>query len=164
MVDESTGIPRDPAVLGPLLMRGASTIRQAEAAERLVVQVPELRDWLINNQFIELYQGKRKPYARTKFKEAADRACEILRNGYSALEESGLSMSCWSVLEVSANLSGEVKGTLRDVNELEDEHAKLVGEAVLYAFGFFDATVDVNGGWGEEMGPNAADYDRRFGE
>jgi hypothetical protein len=161
--DESRRILRDPATLELLLLRGASTIPQAEAAERLVVKVPQLRDWLISNQFIELHHGK-KPYARTHFKEATDRASDILRNGYSALEDSGLSMSCWSVLEVAANLSGEVVGTLRDVKDLENEHAKLVGEAVLYAFGFFDATVDVDGGWGEEMGPNAVEYNRRFGD
>lgn len=163
MDDETTEVPRDPSVLGPLLMRGASTIRQAEAAERLVVQVADLRDWLINNQFIELIHGN-KPYARTHFREATARASEILRNGYDALEASGLSMSCWSVLEVAANLSGEVTGTLRDVNELDDKHAKLVGEAILYAFGYFDATVELNGNWGEEMGPNAIEYQRRFYE
>lgn len=162
MDDESTQVPRDPEILEALLMRGASPIRQAEAAERLVVRVPDLQNWLINNGFIEL-RHQQRPYAITRFKEALAATGEILRNGYDALEDSGLSLSCWSVLLVAANLSGEVRSTLREVKELDDEHAKLVAEAVLYSFGFFDATVDVNGGYGEdELGPNAIAYEERF--
>jgi hypothetical protein len=146
-------------------MRGASTIREAEAAERLVLQTPELREWLIDRQLIRLYRHGKKVYARTQFAEAEDAAREILRNGDDALEVTGLSMTCWSVLGVAANLSGQVSSSLRGtVHDLDDDQAKLVGEAIMYAFGYMDASVEVNGEWGDEMGPNALDYERRLGE
>lgn len=163
MDGSSEEAPRDPAVLEELLMRGASTACQVEAAERLVVQIPELRNWLIDKRLIKMYRHEKKVYARTQFDEASNLASEILRDGDDALEESGLSMSGWSVLGVAANLSGRVSSSLRDVvRELDDAHAKLVGEAIMYAFGYMDAVVEVNGDLGDDLGPNSLKYERRL--
>jgi hypothetical protein len=164
MDDGSSVVPQDPKILGPLLMKGASTVRQVEAAERLVLQIPTLRSWLIEKQFLLMYESQAGSYAATDFARAYAEATEIKRRGGDeALKNSGLSESCWSVLGVAANLSGRVANSLRyAVHDIGDEDATLVAEAVLYAFGFMDATVDVCGGNGDRIGPNELDYERRL--
>ncbi|GAB7184605.1 hypothetical protein ATKI12_4436 [Kitasatospora sp. Ki12] len=162
-MDTTDRLPDDLTELERLLMRGASTIRWVEAAERLVLQVDNLRDWLIKNHFLRLYRSESGSYAATDFAEAFDAACEILRGGSSALEASGLRRSSFSVLGVAANLCGRVQNSLRhSVHEIDDHDAQAVALAVLYAIGHMDATVDVNGNEVDGWGPNSLAYEERL--
>ncbi|MFJ5927731.1 hypothetical protein ACIQF6_34570 [Kitasatospora sp. NPDC092948] len=164
-MDDADRLPEDPTELERLLMRGASTIRWVEAAERLVLQVDNLRDWLIKNHFLRMHMSASGPYAATDFAEAFAAACEILRGGSSALEASGLSRSSFSVLGVAANLCGRVQNSLRhSVHEIDDHDAQAVALAVLYAMGYMDATVDVNGNEVDGWRPNSSAYEGRLSQ
>ncbi|MEU6851721.1 hypothetical protein ABZ901_17565 [Actinacidiphila alni] len=156
-------IPQDLAKLEELLLRGASTVRQVEAAERLVLRVSGLRDWLIANHFVRKYNDDSGVFAATDFESAYRYANELKRTGGDgALSESGLNESHYSVLGVAANLSGKIANSLRyAVHNIDEEDAQLVAESLLYAFGYMDAVVDVTGNETDGIGPNAIEYDRR---
>ncbi|MFJ4678555.1 hypothetical protein [Kitasatospora sp. NPDC088783] len=162
-MERANRLPEDPTELEQLLMRGASTVRQVEAAERLVLRVPQLRAWLIERGFLAVRRQGDFVYASTYFEEAVDAAVEILRGGHQALADTGLTMSGFSVLGVAANLSGQVQNSLRyAAHTIDDDDAKLVAEAVLYALGYMDATVDVHGNEVDGWGPNSLAYEERL--
>ncbi|SOB83777.1 hypothetical protein [Streptomyces sp. 1331.2] len=164
-MDDADRIPEDLTELGRLLMRGASTIRWVEAAERLVLQVDNLRDWLIKNHFLRMYMSESGPYAATDFAGAFNAACEISRGGSSALDASGLHRSSFAVLGAAANLCGRVQNSLRySVHEIDESDARAVALAVLYAMGYMDATVDVNGNEVDGWGPNSRAYEDRLSQ
>ncbi len=165
MTDTSDLLPEDPHELYRLLLRGASTVWQLEAAEILVFKVKTLRDWLIRNHFIKKCNDQIRPYASTDFRAALDRADELPRDE-DASNASWLGVSERAVLCVASSLSGQVQvGTLRQVmTDLEEEHAQFVAEAMMYAAGFMDATADPDGNepGPPGSGPNAIAHERRI--
>ncbi|QMU73119.1 hypothetical protein [Streptacidiphilus sp. P02-A3a] len=164
-MDHARPVPEDLNELEILLMQGASTIRQVEAAERLVLKVDNLREWLIKNNYLRMHMSETGPYAATYFAEAFAAVVEILRGGSIALEASGLTKSSFSALAVAANLSGRVQNSIRyTVHEIDDVDAQAVAEAILYAMGYMDATVDLYGNEVDGDGPNRLAYEKRWVE
>lgn len=169
---ELSGAPlaQDPDELYRLLMRGAGTIPQLEAAHRLVFQVDRLCSWLISSgcisqERLDLDDGRSLPYAAVRFDAAEKRVRELSRDG-RLLAEYGPGKSERAALLVAAALSGQTSvGTLRDVMpDLNQDHARLVAEAMMYAAGWMDGAADpmafeVDG---PGTGPNAVAHDRRI--
>ncbi|WP_328912231.1 MULTISPECIES: hypothetical protein [unclassified Streptomyces] len=138
-----------------------------EAAERLVLRVEGLRLWLVKHGFMRMHRDSAgRLYAATDFDRAYAEAIEMQRSGGDgALAASGLNTSEWSVLGIAANLSGKVGNSLRySVHNIDADHASLAAEAVLYAMGYMDATIDVVGNEVDGIGPNGVDYERRLNE
>lgn len=164
MEENKAPLPQDGSELYKLIMRGASPFWQVEAAARLVFQVETLRGWLLSNGFIERCEGQSRPYARILFSEALDRVGELNKSGRD-FDAYGPGESERAVLLVAVSLVGDSQvGTLRHfMPDLEEDHAQLVAEAMMYAAGFMDATVDP---WGNSpglpgTGPNAVEHKNR---
>ncbi|SEL54039.1 hypothetical protein SAMN05414137_109325 [Streptacidiphilus jiangxiensis] len=165
MATESGDLPEDPDELYRLLMRGASTVWQVEAAERLIFQVGTLRQWLVGNGFIRLEGDRPRPWASTHFDEALAKVLELSRDG-RAFEATGPGRSERAVLLVAAGLSGQARiDTLRHfMPDLEEDHARLVAEAMMYAAGLMDGAADptAHEADGPGTGPNARAHERRI--
>lgn len=165
MTDGARRLPGDPDELYELLMRGAGTVWQVEAAVRLSFEALELRRWLIGNGYVRWFDGPGGPYLGVAFDEAVDRVHELSRDG-RLFAGSGPGKSERAVLTVAASLSGQTDvGTLRHfMPDLDAEHARLVAEAMMYAAGWMDGAADpfANEVDGPGTGPNAVAHDARI--
>ncbi|MFE3113895.1 hypothetical protein ACFXG8_40470 [Kitasatospora indigofera] len=128
------------------LMRGACTIAQVEAAYRLVFQVEPLWDWLLQRGFIELSSDERYDCLEVRLQAALEHVRE--KREAPVLEAGSSGKSASAVLTVAANLAGKDNYSLRNtLYDLDEDHMRLVVEAMMYAAGYLDGSADP---WGNE--------------
>ncbi|MER8184906.1 hypothetical protein [Kitasatospora sp. NPDC094015] len=146
-----------------LLMNSAALKPQMEAARRLIFNSLRVREWMIENGFVDLVE---KPDGRCAV-ILLDRAMEYV-DGCIARHEGipGLTRSEYAVICVAANISGARTSLRYILPDLDRADMEAVAEAMMYAAGFMDGLADAAGNEpadGSELGPNSADFDRRLG-
>ena len=127
----------------------------------LVFRVPELRQWLINNDLMTLTETRGLPAASIDFKHATAAVCAAVRDR-SFESEFSPGASGRAVLWLAANLAG-VTGLdpLRIfMEDLTEQHAKLCTETIMYSAGFMDGVADPRGGVeSNTVGPKTTLFD-----